>query len=209
MQIDFFPDTHEYLVDGILTPSVTTLIKLMPEFQGMYKGVSASVLKSKAEYGDRIHELIECVGRGGEAPEVEGYEAMALKRFITLKEQYDIQIESSEECIAYYHDGLPLFAGKYDLYGTIEKRKALIDIKTTSKYHQDYLAVQLSAYKLALDQMGRPVGLLGCLWMPKKGLGRLNFVDSLPEKVLLEKLIDASQTYKRQREILDNPDWIG
>lgn len=192
--IEFFEDTHEYLVDGVLTPSTTTLMHYMPEFAGMYKGVSKNVLAKKAAYGDRVHELVERVGKGLAIPDDfnwKSYEGIAVKRFMTLAVQNDIHVKSSEQLIAYIEgDGMPLVAGKYDLLGEVGGKPALIDIKTTAKYDPRYLSIQLSTYKVCLEQMTlSEVPCLYCLWLPKKGLGRLMDVDYIPD--ILERLRDA------------------
>ena len=56
--IEFIEETHTYLVDGVITPSVTTLIHeiWMPS---MYKGINSDTLKRAASYGTKVHEMIE------------------------------------------------------------------------------------------------------------------------------------------------------
>ena len=55
--LEFIPSTHQYLVNGILVPSVTTIIK--QKFPNKYRGVSQAVLDKASERGTRIHETIE------------------------------------------------------------------------------------------------------------------------------------------------------
>lgn len=201
----FFEETHQYLINGMLTPSTTQLMHLMPEFSSLYSGVSKAVLNKKAQYGDRVHELVESVGKGTPVPDDfawSSYEGLALKRFLQLQEQHDITIESSEQIVAYIEDSIPLVAGKYDLLGNVEEKPSLIDIKTTSKYNPMYLEIQLSTYKICLEQMGTTVEKLYCLYLPKKGLGKLIEVNPLPNEVALRKLHEACE---RQRQIFDNP----
>ncbi|MBE6121169.1 MAG: hypothetical protein E7190_00465 [Erysipelotrichaceae bacterium] len=199
--IEFFEDTHQYLVNGVITPSTTTLMRLMPEFKDMYKGVSRRVLANKAAYGDRIHEMVESIAIAKKIPDglnTKSYEGIAIKRYIQLAIENDIKAISSEQLICFFHDGEPIFAGKYDLFGTIHGENALIDIKTTSKFHSDYLSVQLSMYRMAMEQqLLTEIPNLYCLWLPKKGLGRLVEVPPVPKETLLEKVIHAKETYSR------------
>ena len=191
--IEFFEDTHEYLVNGIVTPSTTQLMHHMPEFMGMYDKVPKRVLMRKAAYGDRVHELIEALGENPNAQvefDLKSFEGIAVRRFLSLALQHEIQVKSSEQLIAYIDDGMPLVAGKYDMLGEAEGKPALIDIKTTAKYDPQYLSIQLSAYKVCLEQMTQSeIPSLYCLWLPKKSLGRLIEVDYVPN--ILEKLRDA------------------
>ena len=64
--IEFFQEDHSYQVDGIITPSVTTLIGSIWS-PHKYDGISKSVLRKAADYGNRVHELIE--NCDGEMPE--------------------------------------------------------------------------------------------------------------------------------------------
>ena len=70
--IEFFPEDHSYQVDGIIAPSVTTLIGDI-WIPNKYAGVSKGVLRKAADYGNRVHELIE--NADGDLPEwyVYGY----------------------------------------------------------------------------------------------------------------------------------------
>lgn len=199
--IEFFEDTHQYLVNGIITPSTTTLMRLMPEFRDMYTGVSRRVLANKAAYGERIHEMVESLALSKTAPDsldLKSYEGLAIKRYMQLAEQNDIKATSSEQLICYLDGEEPMFAGKYDLFGSVKGENALIDIKTTSKFHDQYLSVQLSMYRLAMEQqLQTEIPKLYCLWLPKKGLGRLVEVPPVPKERLLEKIADAKEAYNR------------
>ena len=200
--IEFFEDSHEYLVNGIATPSTTQLMHMMEEFSNMYKGVSKKVLMKKAAYGDYVHECVERIGKGLPIPDEfnwKSFEGIAVKRYMTLAVENDIHVDSSEQLIAYIDDdGLPLVAGKYDLLGTVKSEKALIDIKTTAKYDPVYLKVQLNAYRICLEQMLKEeIPKLYSLWLPKKGLGRLLPVDKMDSDKLLEKLRHAKARYRQ------------
>ena len=82
--IEFIEETHTYLVDGVITPSVTTLIHeiWMPS---MYKGINADTLKRAASYGTKVHEMIEKWNKGEETDvDRKSFEGLALRRYQSL-----------------------------------------------------------------------------------------------------------------------------
>ena len=54
--LEFIEDGHIYLVDGVITPSVTEIMKL--KFGNMYAGVDRQTLEEAAEKGTAVHEAI-------------------------------------------------------------------------------------------------------------------------------------------------------
>ena len=56
--IEFVEDGHLYLISGILVPSVSEILNFI--FPDKYSNVPKKILNSKAEYGSRVHEAIEC-----------------------------------------------------------------------------------------------------------------------------------------------------
>ena len=55
--IEFIEDSHQYLCDGVLIPSVSELIRF--KFTDAYKGIPEKILKKKASYGTKVHDYIE------------------------------------------------------------------------------------------------------------------------------------------------------
>lgn len=192
MEIEFNEKDHSYTVDGVETPSVTTLQKyLHPD---TYAGVPKRILERKAEYGDRVHEIVENAALKDVWPDLseKSYEILSLQRFKFLSEQYKIKATSCEKCIAYDHNGMYLYAGKYDMLGTADGKPVLIDIKTTEKLHTDLLREQLTMYAMAIEQMtGVKLQAVYCLWLPKKSLGNFLEIPRLNEEQLIPRLMDA------------------
>lgn len=196
MEIEFNERDHSYKVDGVETPSVTTLQKYM--HADTYAGVPKRILERKAEYGDRVHSLIENASKNVFPSDLDkhSYEALSLKRYEFLRDQYKIETTSCEQCIAYDHSGLWLFAGKYDMLGSVNGKTALIDIKTTEKLHTDLLREQLTMYKMAIEQMtGAKVEQVFCLWLPKKAYGNFIEIPVLDESSLIPRLLDAYRSF--------------
>ena len=72
--LEFDEETHTYLVDGIIVPSVTQLLK--DQFQHKYDGVPEEVLKRASQRGTEVHEAIERyikTGEETELPEMRGF----------------------------------------------------------------------------------------------------------------------------------------
>ena len=54
--VEFIPETHQYLVDGILTPCVSNILAY--KFND-YGTVSQEILQRASERGTQLHEAIE------------------------------------------------------------------------------------------------------------------------------------------------------
>jgi len=172
--IEFFKEDHTYQVEGILTPSATTLIHEI-WIPNLYKGISQSVLANAADYGNRVHELIESDPNLPEWYDRHTEEGRALKNYLRLKDRHNIQIVSTEKPVAYVYEDMPLYAGTYDMLGTVNGEISIIDIKTTAKYNAQYLGYQLTLYKMAIEQMDENMKIEKgyCLHLPKKGYANL------------------------------------
>lgn len=169
--IEYLDDIHQYLIDGVLVPSVTQIVSWW--FEDSFASVDSEVLKRSADYGTMVHKSIEnyeAVGIGEGFPEIETWK--------TIKERYGISIDSSEQIVAYKN----LYCGRYDHLGKIGDRQALFDIKTTSKYMRDHLELQMGLYKLAL---GIDCDCY-CVWMPRDGRAELYKVNPTSEEKCLE-----------------------
>ena len=78
--ITFLEEPHIYLVDGIITPSVSEILHFI--FPDKYKGVDKRTLNKKAEYGTTIHESIEM------------YEANI--KTMRLEEAFDVTVQAKD-----------------------------------------------------------------------------------------------------------------
>jgi hypothetical protein len=197
-QIEFHEDTHTYLVDGMITPSVTHYISeiWMPN---KYANVSRKTLNHAAGYGTKVHRLIEYWNDHHETPEdyeKKSYEGIALRRYKQLEEKYQIISEKQEVPVCYIEEGIPLFAGTFDFLGTVGGVHTLADYKTTAAYDGDYLGYQETLYKLAIEQtLGiTDIKKTVCIWLPKRDLG--NVIDVTLKDPL--SLIEDIKKYEEQ-----------
>lgn len=142
--LEYDDDTHTYLADGVILPSVTQILSL--KFKDQYKGVNEDVLARAAERGTQIHKAIElyCKGEDLELPEVRGFKF--------LQKNYDISVLANEVPILLFEKGKPIIAGRTDMLAHIEGKFTLADIKTTSVLNRNYLMYQLNLYRVGFEQ---------------------------------------------------------
>lgn len=143
--LEYFDDSHLYLVDGQIIPSVTQIIH--QKFKNKYKGVSEEVLKRGSNHGTAVHEAIEnwCVS-GAESDLKELY------NFKFLMNRHKITVLKNEVPVVLFQDDEPLCVGRLDLVIEQDNRIGLADIKATSTLDKEYLAYQLNMYRLAYQQ---------------------------------------------------------
>lgn len=181
--VEYYPEYHMYIKNGIVLPSVTQVTSWIVRKD--YSGVPAPVLNAKADYGNRIHKWVEQYALTGETLPQTELMRISTKQWEQIENEMFIRVQDVEQIISYEDK----FAGTYDMYGTAEGIKTLIDIKTTAEYDEEYLAWQMGMYKMALeDERGEDVQRCYCAWMPKGK--RMKMIDVKPKsKVeILEKV---------------------
>lgn len=141
--LEYDDDSHTYLVDGIIVPSVTQLLNR--KFGHKYDEVSSSVLAAAASRGTMIHKAIEdfCHGSVSDLGEVKDFEfLMNYYKFDVMENELPIIVDVGGET----------FAGRLDLILNIDGDLAVADIKTTSTLDKEYLGHQLNLYRLGAIQ---------------------------------------------------------
>ena len=190
--IDFLEEPHIYLVDGVITPSVSEILHFI--FPDKYKGVDKRILNRKAQYGTAIHESVEMYENNLktmsieeafdvtiQAKELNYIQEASLRQYVKLKRENKILVLEQEKMIQYEKK----YAGRFDMIAEINNNLCLCDIKTTAELDEEYLSWQLSYYELA---MGKTFDKLYAIWLPKKGLGVLKEIKRKPKELLLKKL---------------------
>ena len=200
--VEFFEDTHEYLVDGIQVPSVTTLIKKI--IPGKYDDVNPAILKKKAEYGTKGHKCIEEIDKymmdNEEAldyirelranNEINKDLEISLREYIRLRNKYQMEAIANEMVVYYKNE----FVGTLDKIALINGLKNLIDIKFTAELDKEYLSWQLGMYRMAYKWLyGEDLEISKCLWLPKKKLGQLADIIPKTEEEILKKLEELKE----------------
>lgn len=148
--LEYDDDTHTYLVDGVIVPSVTQVLKV--KFGGMYESVAPEVLRKAGERGTAVHKAIEhyCT-EDIRAQEVNLY-YRELRNFEFLKKNFRFEPIRNEIPVIVCKDDIPVTAGRLDMILDIGGDRAVADIKTTSTLNKEYLAYQLNLYRLGVLQ---------------------------------------------------------
>ena len=179
MNIEYFDDTHEYLVDGVLVPSVSKLVNYATG--NIYSNIPSAILRRSAEYGTKIHTAIEVFESTGQIP-LEEDSNEALLEWMRIKEENKIQVINMEQMVATKD-----YAGRYDILALVDGELTLIDIKTTSQYHKRNLEIQEGLY---INAMEDDVVSCACVWLPKNAEGQFIEVEPISKEECKE-IVDA------------------
>ena len=144
-EIQFYPDTHQYFVDGVEYPSVTTILAPIQ----LFDFVNKDVLARAAEFGNHVHQACEMHDKGtlheaslhpALVPFLDGW-----KKFIFVMSPIFNLIESK------------VFSKKYGYAGTLDRvlvlggKTVLVDIKTGVE--SPSFGPQTAAYRQAVEEM--------------------------------------------------------
>lgn len=143
--LEYIDDGHIYLVDGVIVPSITQILKL--KFGNKYNGVSKAVLNKAAEKGTRVHDAIETYCKTGEEADLK-----EVHNFKFLQKQYGFDVLENETPIILFLNDEPVAAGRLDLVIKIGDEIGGADIKRTATLDKNYLAYQLNLYRIAYRQ---------------------------------------------------------
>lgn len=170
--LEFDNDTHTYLYEGIIVPSITQVMRL--KFGGMYASVRPEVLKASADHGTAVHKAIEnwCLS---EMPS----DLREVRNFQVLKNRYCFEVLKNEiPCVIKE----PCVAGRIDLVLRDKAgRLALADIKTTASFEKEYVGYQLNLYKKGYeDTYGEEIQALYCIHLRTYGKDNFRHLRELP-----------------------------
>lgn len=156
--VEYDDSEHMYIVDGIIVPSVTQILKL--EFGGKYDFVPKAVLSEAARRGTLLHSTIEAYEkllRTQEPEEVEKcfeVESEVNQEFRSwkfLKRQYGFDVIDNEIPLIIPFEGEIVAAGRMDLLLKKDEQYGVADIKRTSVLDRNYLSYQLTIYGMGLE----------------------------------------------------------
>ena len=180
--IEYLDDVHAYLIDGVLVPSVSELIKF--KYPDIYKDIPEKILKQKANYGTKVHDYIqmfvnkEITMEEIQAKNIDPNIKIAVEQFEILRKKWAFFIQDMEQ-IVHYKDK---YAGRYDIKTT---DGLILDIKTTAQLHEDLLALQIGLYNLA---EGVSSGISYCIWLPKGKSGKVVAINPWTQDECLQLL---------------------
>lgn len=176
--IEFIEETHTYLLNGVIIPSVSTILSATL-FKDKYGNVPPHILKRAAEFGTGVHKAIET----GDWLPLDDKQYEVYMRYLKLVKRANIKPLAHEKIVSYE----TLYCGTYDMEAIIDGDMSLVDIKTTYSLDREYLSWQLSMYELAT---GKQFDKLYAIWLPKrKGAELVEIERKLPQEIewLLKK----------------------
>ena len=143
--LEFLPETHTYLYDGVMLPSVSQI--LGTKYKNEYASVPPAVLNNAAQRGTAVHKAIENYNNSGYD---DGSEAV--RNFKFLQKQYGFEVLDSELPIVIFKDDMPIACGRLDMTMFIDGQIGIADIKTVSTLNKEKIAYQLNLYRIGLMQ---------------------------------------------------------
>ena len=165
--------------EGDFVPSVTTILEAYPKDAAFYQwlknnGQDSDELRDKAaERGSNVHAMTEAYDNGAEVSLLSddgrvqwkiGEWAM-FERYVEFSDRFRPTIHMTEQNYVSADLG---FAGTIDRVMTVEGRKLLVDIKTSSSIWPAYW-LQLAAYRRLLSEVaGVEVAGVGILHLNAK-----------------------------------------
>lgn len=184
--IEFLEESHVYLVNGVLVPSVTQILQLI--FPCKYKNVNKTILNKKAEFGSTGHSIIEHLDVSNlekakdEVLNIQNKDLqICIREYLRLVNKFEIVPAEQEQIVNYGQ----LYCGTLDMTGYVLGKHSLLDIKFTAELDKEYLAWQLGMYALA---KGIEYEKYYCIWLPKGKLGQLVEIVPKTKEEILEKL---------------------
>lgn len=143
--LEYFDDTHTYLYDGLMLPSVTQILGV--KYRNDYASVPPAVLDNASKRGTAVHKAIENFN-------VSGYDdgSEAVRNFKFLQKQYGFEVLDSELPIVIFKDDMPIACGRLDMTMLMDGRTGIADIKTVSSLNKEKIAYQLNLYRIGLIQ---------------------------------------------------------
>lgn len=143
----FDPEAHRYTLDGRPVPGVTSVLKLVSSVD--YAGVDPDVLARAAARGTAVHRMVELDGQGildedSLDDELRPY-LVQWRQFLTRSGFVPLLQEGQVASRRYG------YAGTLDLFGVLNGRFALIDVKSVARVMRA-TGPQTAAYELALRE---------------------------------------------------------
>ena len=179
--IEYIDECHLYLVDGVILPSITQILKI--KFGHKYDDVPKEVLSRAADKGTAVHKAIEDYCKLGLDSDL-----LELRNFKFLQKQYKFEVLDNEVPVVLFKDDIPVACGRLDLVLKIGNDVGLGDIKRTSVLDKEYLAYQLNLYRIAYQQCyDKEITFLKGVHLRED---RRKFVDIPINEKLAQKLVE-------------------
>lgn len=147
-RIEFIEETHQYMLDGVSVPSVSSIIK----DENMYANIPPHILEKASHRGTQVHYYTELVDLDKKVKFEEEFAPYLVQYLLFLRKENPIWTDV--ETIVHTEE----YAGTLDRIGVEGDFIIVADIKTTSRLYKDSLGLQLGAYIIAHSEMtGNPL----------------------------------------------------
>lgn len=162
-RIDFDPVEHRYRLNGQPVPGVTSILEPLQKLDD----IPADILAAAGEFGRHVHEAVHLYNLDNLAfDQLDPRLALYVDGYRQFLRDSKMQVLLSEFRVASPKFG---YCGTLDLYGILNKRKALIDVKSTAALPRS-VGLQTAAYEQALrETTGDTVNRRYCLHLKPGG----------------------------------------
>lgn len=188
----FYDDDHRYTVDGEEVPSVSELTRFVT--REVYEEAPQWALDTGKVRGTKVHRATEALDKFGDV-ECDEDIVQYVQAYVQFRKDINPEWEQIEWPIC---NGM-LYAGTLDRYGTMNGKKAIVDIKTTqhiSGMHKVGYRAQLNLYRLAAIQ-SVAVDELWVLQLKKDGTYKLHQMDV--DEPLAQACITLHEAFKQTK----------
>lgn len=199
-QLIFFDQGHTYTLDGEEVPSVSQLCRFLS--REIYGTVAQYTLDRAADRGTRVHKACEALDVYGKVNVTEDI-APYVTAYLKFRQEHEVAWSMVERSLAHPKER---YAGTIDRYGTLDGRKALVDLKTTYTVHKPMATAQLNLYRWMVEEEGHAVDKLYILHLKKDGykLVEIEKRDDVPTALLtLHRLMEKKRRNKKQNVCSD------
>lgn len=175
-EIEFIENSHTYLVDGMILPSVTQIMK--PLSKDHYQNIPKSVMEVAGKRGQMVHLAVE-MWEGFNTPppdEIKDY----LLQYKIAKKLHKFEVIGSELLLTNGE-----YCGTIDMLGLLDGDLILVDLKATASIHYHLLEVQMAGYMNLLKYLGYEIKKCYVLHLTKK---KQKFDEIIPNYDLWEVL---------------------
>jgi len=180
--IEYFDDIKRLLYDGVILPSVGTIIK--PIADTYYtEDIPEWILNKAKARGSAVHLAIEGYLSNGYEVIEKSYEGY-FKAFLTWLDKSNAKILEYEKVVY-----TSRFWGITDLIIELDSKIYVVDIKTSSKLLTELVSLQTTGYKICYQDMGNKVDGALAIHLTKTGKYQVHLLEDKTEQFneLLEK----------------------
>lgn len=148
-QLTFFDEKHVYEINGQKIPSVSEIMRFAS--REVYAGIDQWRLDNAADRGTRVHDATLAIDANGSA-DVDADIAPYVEAYVGFLKKFHPHYIASELALA---DTQAWFAGRLDRCAIVNQKRAIIDIKTSSRIETRLVQAQLTAYAWLWERNGK------------------------------------------------------